>query len=157
MGCLCSGITDVGEGRFGGTSRIAFVLGRLGVLKNRSSNIVCFEQTETSPILPLRMVADLREEDSRSPKTKVGCNDNRDAYASTHKTAHNQVRPLPFAGESQRESFEELSCFTPDQTIGGDDKRSEVLALFETTGLHNKYCFFFSRSCVVRSLWGSRD
>jgi hypothetical protein len=32
----------------------------------------------------------------------------------------------------QGESFEELSCFTPDQAFSGDDKRSEVLALFET-------------------------
>jgi hypothetical protein len=29
-------------------------------------------------------------------------------------------------------SFEELSCFTPNQTIDGDGKRGEVLALFET-------------------------
>jgi hypothetical protein len=32
----------------------------------------------------------------------------------------------------QGESFEELSCFTPDQPISGDGKRSEVLALFVT-------------------------
>jgi hypothetical protein len=32
----------------------------------------------------------------------------------------------------QGESFEELSCFMPDQTIGGDNKRGEVLALFKT-------------------------
>jgi hypothetical protein len=29
-------------------------------------------------------------------------------------------------------SFEELSCFTPNQTIDVDGKRGEVLALFET-------------------------
>jgi hypothetical protein len=39
---------------------------------------------------------------------------------------------LPFVGELQGESFEELSCFTPDQPIRGDNKRSEVPALFET-------------------------
>ncbi len=62
----------------------------------------------------------------------MSCTDNRDAHASTHETADDLVRPLPFVGESQGESFEELSCFTPDQLISGDDKRSEVLALFET-------------------------
>jgi hypothetical protein len=51
-----------------------------------------------------------------------------------HSQNHGQrVRPLPSpVGESQGESSEELSCFTPDQLISGDDKRSEVLALFET-------------------------
>jgi hypothetical protein len=39
---------------------------------------------------------------------------------------------LPFFSESQGESFEELSCFSPNQPIGGDNKRSEVLVLFET-------------------------
>ncbi len=68
----------------------------------------------------------------RSPKTKVSSTDNRDAHACTHETTDNRIRPLPFVGESQGESFEELSCFTPDQPISGDDKRSEVLALFET-------------------------
>ena len=58
--------------------------------------------------------------------------DNRDAHACTHEATNDRVRPLPFVGESQGESFEELSCFTPDQPISGDDKRSEVLALFET-------------------------
>jgi hypothetical protein len=62
----------------------------------------------------------------------VSCTDNRDAHASTHETTHNRVWSLPFVGELQGESFEELSCFTTDQTIGGDDKRGEVLALFET-------------------------
>jgi hypothetical protein len=62
----------------------------------------------------------------------VSCTDNRDANACTHETTDNQVRPLPFVGESQREYFEELSCFTPDQPISENDKRSEVLALFET-------------------------
>jgi hypothetical protein len=62
----------------------------------------------------------------------VSSTDNRDARACTHGTTDNRVRPLPFVGESQGESFEELSCFTPDQPIRGDDKRSEVLALFET-------------------------
>jgi hypothetical protein len=32
-------------------------------------------------------------------------------------------------GESQGESFGELSCFTPDQTIGPDGKRGEVRCL----------------------------
>jgi hypothetical protein len=77
-------------------------------------------------------VADLREGDSQSPKTKVSSTDNRDAHACTHETTDNRIRPLPFGGESQGESFEELSCFTPDQPISGDDKRGEVLALFET-------------------------
>jgi hypothetical protein len=62
----------------------------------------------------------------------VSCADNRDAHACTHETMDNGVRPLPFVDESQGESFEELSCFTPDQPICGNDKRSEVLALFET-------------------------
>jgi hypothetical protein len=77
-------------------------------------------------------VADLREGGSRSPKTKVSSTDNRDAHVCTHETTDNRIWPLPFVGESQGESFEELSCFTPDQPISGDDKRSEVLALFET-------------------------
>ena len=94
--------------------------------------VVCFEQTETSPILPLRTSADLGEGDSRSQKTKVSCTDNRDAHASTHETADDLVRPLPFVGKSQGESFVELSCFTPGQTICGHNKRIEVLALFET-------------------------
>jgi hypothetical protein len=62
----------------------------------------------------------------------VSYTDNRNAHASTNETADNGVRLLPFVGESQGESFEELSCFTPDQPICGNDKRSEVLALFET-------------------------
>jgi hypothetical protein len=57
---------------------------------------------------------------------------NRDTYLSTHEATNDRVRPLPFVGESQRELLEELSCFTPDHTTGGDGKRSEVLALFET-------------------------
>jgi hypothetical protein len=92
--------------------------------------IVCFEQT--SPVLPLRTAADLREGDSQSPKTKVSSTDNCDAHACTHETTDNRIWPLPFVGESQGESFEELSCFTPYQPISGDGKRSEVLALFET-------------------------
>jgi hypothetical protein len=62
----------------------------------------------------------------------VSCTDNRNAHTSTNETTDNRVRPLPFVGESHGESFEELSCFTPDQPISGNDKRSEVLALFET-------------------------
>jgi hypothetical protein len=62
----------------------------------------------------------------------VSGTDNRDAHACTHETTDNRIRPLPFVGESQGESFEELSCFTPDQPISGDDKRGEVLVLFET-------------------------
>jgi hypothetical protein len=58
--------------------------------------------------------------------------DNHDAHACTRDTTDNRVWPLPFAGESQGEPFGELSCFTPDQPIGGDDKRSGVLALFKT-------------------------
>jgi hypothetical protein len=58
--------------------------------------------------------------------------DNHDAHACTHKTTDNQVRLIPFVGESQGESFEELSCFTPNQPISGDHKRSEVFVLFET-------------------------
>jgi hypothetical protein len=51
----------------------------------------------------------------------------------SHETTDNQVQPLPFVGESQEgESFEELSCFTPEQPISGNDKRSEVPALFKT-------------------------
>jgi hypothetical protein len=56
--------------------------------------------------------------------------DNHNADVSTHETAHNRVQ---FVGESQGgESFEELSCFTPDQTIGVDGKRGDVFALSET-------------------------
>jgi hypothetical protein len=77
------------------------------------------------------MAADLREGDSQSLKTEVSSTDNRDAHASTHETPHNRVRPLPIVGESQGESFEELSCFAPDQTVSGDDKRGEVLTLLQ--------------------------
>jgi hypothetical protein len=79
----------------------------------------------------------------------VSCTDNRDAHACTHETTDNRVRPLPFVGESQGDSFEELSCFKPDQPISGDDKRSWRQDC--------KYLFFFLRSCVARTLWGSRD
>ena len=126
------GFGDGREGVFWGNLRIAFVLGGFVVFGRTGVLVVCFEQTETSPILPLRTAADLREGDSRSPEAKVSGTNNRDAHTSTHEAANYRVRPLPFVGESQRESLEELSCFTPDQTISGDDKRSEVLALFET-------------------------
>jgi hypothetical protein len=58
--------------------------------------------------------------------------DNCNAHAYTHKNADNRVRLLPFVGQLQGESFEEFSCFTPKQTISGDNKRREVLALFQT-------------------------
>jgi hypothetical protein len=58
------------------------------------------ETDVTSPILPLRTAADLREGASRPPKTRVSCTDNRDMHASTHQIVHNQVRPLLFVGKS---------------------------------------------------------
>jgi hypothetical protein len=121
----------LGEGRFRGNSRIAYVLGGLVLFVELKFFLVCFEQTKTIPILPLRTAADLREGDSRSLTTKVSSMDNPDAHASTHETAQHQVRPPPFVGESERESFEELSCFAPDQTVSGDDKRDEVLTTLQ--------------------------
>ncbi len=39
---------------------------------------------------------------------------------------------LPFVSKSQGESLEELFFFLPNQPIGGNNKRGEMPALFET-------------------------
>jgi hypothetical protein len=60
--------------------------------------------------------------------------DNRNAHASIDEATNGQVRSFPFVCETQQESFEELCCLAAYKAIRGDDKGSEVPALFKTGG-----------------------
>ena len=55
-----------------------------------------------------------------------------DAHPSIHKAMHNRVGSFPFVCEAQQEPFDELCCIASNHAICGENKRSEVPALFKT-------------------------